>query len=282
MEMRKHLIWNLLERTVILFGFIGGMYQIINLINFSPLDSDKLIAKIEFHEFDLPSNLNKSFYSDCISIGSKLDEILTENLESYQLSEILKDSLENKIRLINPDLSLSEIIEKSLPAELEKTLIIDSVEKYIENIYVDKYLKFIYETRYIIKTSLSNEGNKIIRNLQFYIPTEGYYESILNDASVKFAYFKNAIELGELKPGDVFSIIIWSKENVSDYDVIYKKRIKYTYEKGMILPEIYEMQKTSGFIAWIKGNKLWAIYFMILLPVLFAFRIGLEIGRAFV
>ena len=265
--MKKLLHWEKANKLAIIFGIIGGLYLIFQSVNY--IISDKLVfeSEILINDFYYPKNNAKySFYEQA-------EHIVPSTFTKYDVSRNIADSLTKKLKWNEHNwFSIRDNIEKALPNELNQRFLVDKIDSLI--------LKETYpmrKTSCFIETFINNNGDKIAKELRFELPANGYYELYLNKSLINKGDFRDHIFIGELRPENIAMLRIWSFEHLSDYYINYTKQIKYTFDNGYIIPTILTSIRTSGFLYWIYKNPIWAIYFLIFLPLYLTFMIVINL-----
>jgi len=254
--------WEHANKLAIIFGIIGGFYLILQLSSYLFSEKIKFDSEILINDYVVAYQKNKPRYWE------ELRDIIPSGFGSYYLSKGITDSLRNNLDFSNKQISnIREIIEKAIPKELDQKYLIDRIDSLI--------IKETYparETNSYISTFIKNDGDKIAKELRFEVPSNGYYELFINDELIKNGDFSSNIYIGELRPENIATIKIWAFKYISDY-YVSNKVIKYTFDGGIVVPTILRSLKSKGIFYWIYKNPIWALYFLIWLPIYLTFII---------
>lgn len=257
--MKNVLKWETANKMAAIFGIIGGIYLLYQL--YSTLVSDKLKfeSEISINEFNYPRERNKYSYR------LEAESLIPETLSRYRLSSIIIDSLTQKIDLSKYWRSdIIELIEISIPSEINR----DSLINRIDNLILFETYP-MRNTRSYVESYVRNKSSDIIKELRLEIPSEGYFELYSNDNFIKKGVFNNNIYIGELRPENNSILKIWAFNGISELDLEYSKRLKYTFQGGYLVPTYLKSIEAKGIMFWIYENPVWAIYFFILMPLYF-------------
>lgn len=248
--------WQLFLELLVVF-ILYYNYLVICFLKKKKFDSEILI-----NDYVVAYQKNKPRYWE------ELRDIIPSGFGSYYLSKGITDSLRNNLDFSNKQISnIREIIEKAIPKELDQKYLIDRIDSLI--------IKETYparETNSYISTFIKNDGDKIAKELRFEVPSNGYYELFINDELIKNGDFSSNIYIGELRPENIATIKIWAFKYISDY-YVSNKVIKYTFDGGIVVPTILRSFKSKGIFYWIYKNPIWALYFLIWLPIYLTFII---------
>ncbi len=254
--MNKFINWGFASKLAIIFGIVGGIYLLYQFFDFMFSDKMKFETEISIREYEIPINKRKQYYFN------ESRSIIPSSFDSYSLSRYITDSLEKNIDLSNYSrLTIRKIIKSTIPKEFDQKFLVNKIDSLVLN---ETYP--IRKTDSYISSMIKNNGNKIVKNLRFELPANGYYELLINDKLIAKDNFSNNIYIGELRSDNKVALKIWSFSYIEEYHLT-RKDIKYTFENGFIVPTLIDNIKAEGFIYWIYDNTIWAIYFLIFLPV---------------
>lgn len=259
--MIKSLKWENANKLAVIFGIIGGVYLIIQIVTAIFSDKLKFDSEISINDFSYPVEKNTYLFS------TESREIITRNFDSFYLSRIITDTLTKKINLSKyKESSIREVIENAIPTEINRDNLVDKIDSLV---LAETFP--MRTTRCYVETYLRNKGDKIAKELRLELPANGYFELYSNGNFEKKGEFQNNILIGELRPENRILLKIWSFDNVSEYDLDYSKELKYTFDNGFIIPTYLKSIKAKGFLFWIYKNPIWAFYFLLWLPIYFIY-----------
>jgi len=194
--MKKLFNWNFASRLAIIFGIIGGVYLIYQLINHFTSEKIKLKSEVSIINYEVPSDKAITSY------WRELCEIITSDFDSYFLSRDISDSLYEKVDLSSINkFVVKENIERAFPETFNREHLIDRLDSLL--------LKATYpmsSSKYFVSTFINNKGSKICKEMRFEIPTHGYYELCINDNLISKGDFKKNIDIGELRPENIATL----------------------------------------------------------------------------
>jgi hypothetical protein len=259
--MKKSLKWENANKLAVVFGIIGGIYLIVQVITAIFSDKLKFDSEISINDFSYPIEKNTYSFRD------ESRKIIPKSLDSDYLSRNITDTLTNNLDLSKYyQSSIRGIIENAIPTEINRDNLVDKIDSLVRT---ETYP--MRTTRCYVETYLRNKGDKIAKELRLELPTDGYYELYTNGNFEKKGEFQNNIFIGELRPENRILLKIWSFEIVSEYDLDYSKELKYTFDNGFIIPAYLKSIKAKGFLFWIYKNPIWAFYFLLWLPIYFIY-----------
>lgn len=262
--MKKIIHWKRANKLAIVFGIIGGLYLIYQLVLFIASDKLNFNSEITINDFNYPHNNSKySFYKQARNI-------ISSNFEIYDLSRNITDTLYKNLDLSEFHwFTIRNSIENAIPKEIDRSYLIDKIDSLIlEETYPMR------ETSCYVESFIKNEGDRIAKELRFELPANGFYELYINESFVNSGNFQDHIFIDELRPENIASLRIWSFKHLSDYYIFYTKQIKYTFDNGFIVPTILVPIRTEGFFYWIYKNPIWAFYFLLWLPLYITFVVA--------
>jgi hypothetical protein len=168
--MIKSFKWENANKLAVIFGIIGGVYLIIQIVTAIFSDKLKFDSEISINDFSYP--VAKNTYS----FWTESRNIITKSLDSYYLSRNITDTLTNKFDLSKYKVnSIREVIENAIPTEINRDNLVDKIDSLV---LAETFP--MRTTRCYVETYLRNKGDKIAKELRLDLPAKGYYELYSN------------------------------------------------------------------------------------------------------
>ncbi|MCX6256822.1 MAG: hypothetical protein NTW49_02825 [Bacteroidia bacterium] len=253
--MKKLFKWDFATKVSIIFGIIGGLYLFYQIFAYFFSDKLKFNSDISIIKFNLPIEKYRAVYREDI------EKIVPQSIDPFFLSYNIADSLLifKPLSHINKSILADNIIN-AIPRQIDHNILVHSIDSLI----LDKTYP-VRLTRYYVESSIENKCDHIVKELRFEIPANGYYELYDNDNFIKNGNFQDFISLDEIRPSNTISLKIWSFDFVSELDLKYYKKIKYTFNNGFIVPTVLKSIPAKGILFWIQENPFGSIFIFILI-----------------
>jgi len=238
--------WINANKVATVFGIIGGFYLIFQIYNSCFSIDSKFDSDIWIQRVDEPSSIqNYTFRED-------ITKIIPVGYDTYELAETIADSISRQIGEI--PFGLTHRIRKSIPTDFNRYSVVTSIDSLISE------LIYPIKANYYIETSIRNTGSKTATSMRFEIPTYGFYELFENGSMISTGKFSNSIPMQDLRVGNEAVIRVWSYNHISNYDVKDSKKVRFTFDEGIIFPKTKEVVISEGILYWIFSHPWFSLY----------------------